>query len=40
MTEQAFKNGLEQAKQTIMTVATGDVPSSLDKNGKEEIMLY
>jgi transposase len=34
MTEQAFKNGLEQAKETIMTVAMGNVPSSLDKNGK------
>jgi len=36
MSEQAFKNGLEQAKQTIMTVALEDVPSSLNKDGKEE----
>ena len=36
MTEQAFKNVLEEAKETIMTVAIGDVPSSLNKDGKEE----
>ena len=27
---------LEEAKKTIMAVAIGDAPSSLDKNGKEE----
>ena len=36
MTEQAFKNRLEEAKETIMRVATGDAPSSPDKKGKEE----
>jgi len=36
MSKQAFKNGLEEAKETIMRVATGDAPSSLDKEGKEE----
>ena len=36
MSEQAFKNGLEEAKETIMTVAIRDVPSSLNKDGKEE----
>jgi len=36
MTEHFFKKGLEEAKETIMRVAIGDVPSSLDKNGKEE----
>ena len=36
MTEQAFKNGLEEAKKAIIKVALEDVPSSLDKNGKEE----
>ena len=36
MSEQAFKNALEEAKETIMTVALEDVPSSLNKDGKEE----
>lgn len=36
MSEQAFKNALEEARQTIMTVALEDVPSSLNKDGKEE----
>ncbi len=36
MTEQAFKKGLEEAKETIMAVAIEDAPGSLDKDGKEE----
>lgn len=36
MSEQAFKNALEETRQTIMTVALEDVPSSLNKDGKEE----
>lgn len=36
MSEHFFKKGLEEAKEIIMAVATEDVPSSLNKNGKEE----
>ncbi len=36
MTEQAFKNALEAAKEKIMTAALEDIPSSLNKDGKEE----
>jgi Mn-containing catalase len=36
MTGQAFKNALEEAKKVIIKVALEDVPSSLDKDGKEE----
>lgn len=36
MSEQSFKNALEEAKRTIMTIALKDVPSSLNKNGKDE----
>jgi len=31
----AFRGALEQAKRTIIQVATSDVPSRLDKNGKQ-----
>ncbi|HAJ94931.1 MAG TPA: hypothetical protein DCP02_01740 [Actinobacteria bacterium] len=36
MTEQAFKNRLEEAKKAIIKVVLEDVPSSLNKDGKEE----
>jgi len=36
MSGQAFKNGLEEARETIIKVALEDVPSSLNKDGKEE----
>lgn len=36
MSEEAFKNALEEARETILKVALEDVPSSLNKDGKEE----
>ena len=36
LTEDDFNNALEKAKETIMTVALEDAPSSIDENGKEE----
>jgi transposase len=36
MTPQAFTTALEQARQKIITTALNDVPSSLNKEGKEE----
>jgi transposase len=36
MTPQDFAAALEQAKQNIITTATNEVPSKLDKKGKEE----
>lgn len=36
MTKQAFTEALEQAKQDIIRAALNDVPSKLDKKGKEE----
>jgi hypothetical protein len=36
MTQQAFKTALEQAKQDIISAALNDVPSKLNKKGKEE----
>lgn len=36
MSEEAFKSALEQARETIMRAALDDVPSSLNKDGKEE----
>lgn len=36
MTQHDFENALEEAKKRIITSALQDVPSRLDKNGKEE----
>jgi len=36
MSKQVFKNALEEARETIIKVALEDVPSSLNKDGKEE----
>lgn len=36
MSEEAFKNALTETKEKIMTVAIGNAPSSLNKDGKEE----